>query len=55
MGVIVTSIGRFLSNGDVRSMAEIKKKVSPKTQVAIMVATRYVRNTAWTKRKMLLS
>ena len=35
------------------SLAEIKKKVSPKIQTEIKVAARYARDTAWTKRKLL--
>ena len=52
-GYIMTVTKRLLSNGEVRSLAEIKKKASPKIQAAIKVATRYVRDTAWTKRKIL--
>ena len=54
-GEIMTVIGRLLSDGEVRSLAEIKKKVSPKIQAAIKVATRYVRDTLWAKRKILPS
>ena len=50
---IMTVMGRLSSNGEVRSLAEIKKKVSPKIQTAIKAAARYVRDTAWAKRKVL--
>ena len=36
-----------------RSLTDIKKKVSPNIQAAIKVATRYVRDTTWAKRKIL--
>ena len=52
-GDIMAVTGRLLSNGEVRSLANIKKKVSPKIQAAIKVAARYVRDTAWAKRKVL--
>ena len=38
-----------------RLLAEIKKKVSLRIQAAIKVAVRYVRDTAWTKRKIMSS
>ena len=37
---------RLLNNREVRSLADIKKKVSPKIQAAIKVTARYVKNTA---------
>ena len=49
----MTVMGRLLNNGEVRSLAEIKKKASPKIQTAIKAAARYVRNTVWEKRKVL--
>ena len=52
-GEIMTVMGRLLGDGEVRSMADIKKKASPKIQAAIKVAARYVRDTAWVKRKVL--
>ena len=52
-GEIMTVMGRLLGDGEVRSMVDIKKKASPKIQVAIKVAARYVRDTAWAKRKVL--
>jgi hypothetical protein len=54
-GEIMTVMGRLLSNGEVSSLAEIKKKSSPKIKAAIEVAARHVRDIVWTKRKMLLS
>ena len=55
ISVIAISRWRLLSTGEVRSLAETKKKNSPRTQAAIMVASRYVRETAWVKRKILQS
>ena len=49
----MTVMGRLLSNGEMRSLAEIKKKVSPKIQTAMKGAARYVRDTVWAKRKVL--
>ena len=48
----MTAVGRLLSNREVRLLTEIKKKVSTNIQAAIMVATRYMRNTVWAKRKV---
>ena len=48
--MIVT--GRLFSNGEVRSLAEIKKKVSPKIQTAIKTASKYVRDIAWEKEEV---
>ena len=48
-GEIMTVMGRLLGDGEVRSLAEIKKKSSQKIQTAIKVVTRYVRYTVWTK------
>ena len=48
---IVIVLGRLLSYGEVRSLVELNKKVSPKIQIEIKVAARYVRDTAWAKRK----
>ena len=53
-GKIMTVMGRLLINGEVRILTEIKKKVSPKIQTAIKVAARYVRDTVWAKRQILL-
>ena len=49
VGETMTVMGRLLSNREVRSLAEIKKKSSQKIQTAIKVVTRYVRYTVWTK------
>ena len=48
-------MGRLLSNGEVRSLAETKNKASTKTQAAIKVALGYVRDTVWENRKILPS
>jgi hypothetical protein len=52
-GEIMTVMGRLLGDGEVRSLAEIKKKASPKIQTVIKAAARYVRDIAWAKRKVL--
>ena len=54
-GVSVTSTGRLLSNEEVRLLAEIKKKFSPKIQATIKVVARYVRDTVWTQRTSMPS
>jgi hypothetical protein len=38
VGGIMPVMGRLLSDGEVRSLAELKKKVCPKIQIAIKVA-----------------
>jgi hypothetical protein len=48
-------MGRLVNGEEVRSLAEIKNRVSPEIQSAIKVVARYVRDTTWEKRKMLLS
>ena len=53
VGEIMTVMGRLLRNGEVRSLAEIKKKVISMTQTEIKVDARYMRDTAWEKRKTL--
>ena len=52
-GEIMAITRRPLRNGEVRSLTDIKKQVSPNTQAAIKVTTRYVRDTTWAKRKIL--
>ena len=49
-GEIMTGMGRLVGDGEMRSMAYI---TSLKIHAAIKVAARYVRDTAWAKRKVL--